>query len=44
MDATRLALVTLITARLREKGYRYLAEVDDDDTLVIRIWKGLDES
>lgn len=44
MDAAQLALITLVTARLREKGYRYLAEVDVTGAIVIRIYKGLDES
>lgn len=44
MDAARLALVVLVTRELKERGYRYLAEIDDNDALVIRIWKGLDES
>lgn len=44
MDAERLALVTLITKGLKARGYRYLAEVDDNGALVICIYKGLDES
>lgn len=44
MTAAQLALITLVTARLKEKGYRYLAEVEPDGTLVIRIFEGLDES
>lgn len=44
MDAERLALIVLITKGLKARGYRYLAELDDNDALVIRIYKGLDES
>ena len=44
MDAVQLALIALVTARLREKGYRYLAELDDDGAIVIRIYQGLDEA
>lgn len=44
MDAAQLLLITLVTKRLKEKGYRYLAEEEEDGTLVIRIWKGLDRS
>lgn len=43
MTAAQLALITLVTARLREKGYRYLAEIEDGH-IVVRIYKGLDES
>jgi hypothetical protein len=46
VDARQLALVKLVTERLKEQGYRYLAVVEDDPVphIVIRIYKGLDES
>ena len=44
MTAAQLALVTLVTAGLKARGYRYLADVDDTGALVVRIYKGLDES
>lgn len=43
MDARQLAIVELVTARLQAKGYRYLAVVEDD-AIVIRIYRGLDEA
>lgn len=43
MDARQLALVKLVTARLKDEGYRYLATVEDG-AIVIRIWRGLDEA
>lgn len=43
MTAAQLALITLVTGRLKAKGYRYLAQIEDG-AIVIRIWKGLDES
>jgi hypothetical protein len=46
MDAKQLALVKLVTERLKDEGYRYLAEVETEPVphIVIRIYKGLDES
>jgi hypothetical protein len=46
MDARQLALVKLVTAKLKAEGYRYIAVVEDDPVphIVIRIYKGLDES
>lgn len=43
MTARQLALITLATARLKAKGYRYLAQIEDG-AIVIRIYKGLDEA
>lgn len=43
MTPEQLKLIVLITAGLKTRGYRYLAE-EEDDHLVIRIFKGLDES
>ena len=43
MDAKQLALVKLVTAKLKAEGYRYLADIEDG-AIVIRIFKGLDES
>lgn len=44
MTVQQLALIVLVTQRLKSKGYRYLAEVENKDTIVIRIFKGLDKS
>lgn len=45
MTREALALIALITAGLKAKGYRYLAQIDEaDKAIVIRIYKGLDES
>lgn len=49
MTPEALALITLITAKLKAKGYRYLAEVENEDdeerrVIVVRIYKGLDEA
>lgn len=43
MTAAQLALIKLVTAKLKAEGYRYLAEIEDG-AIVIRIYKGLDES
>jgi hypothetical protein len=43
MDEDQLKLVVAVTKSLKERGYRYLAVVEDD-VFVIRIFKGLDES
>lgn len=46
MDAEQLILITLVTKALKKKGYRYLAEIEEEPVphIVIRIYKGLDES
>lgn len=43
MTDEQLAVIVLITAGLKAKGYRYLADIDEG-AIRIRIWKGLDES
>jgi hypothetical protein len=43
MTKDQLKLIVLVTAGLKAKGYRYVAEIEDG-AIVIRIYKGLDES
>lgn len=43
MTKEQLKLIVLVTKALKARGYRYLAEVEGD-AIVVRIYKGLDES